>query len=287
MVSVLWNVFPRLMEQNINGLLDGAQPTALRALQIYRVFRTQGLWKGDVGSFSRSLEDFYGRPRSERQKSDFDRHLYHPMDYETYALFSLDFRTAAIADRSIESLASWAHNLIRVAKRATSPAVSLEVIEKALRRVTTPTRTEKAQNITFRDFVSVWKSTVFKLFGSGEDQEFAEIVKELEWLDAKLEEEAALPPERVSIAPVYLTQTETEWTVAVRNAAYEGRVAPEFPLSRAPEKQVLAELERVVALYKLSLVSRKPEIAKNRERIRLTLLDRCNTLLGNKAKLVG
>lgn len=281
MIDTLWGLFPRLIERNINSLLDEAVPNALKAFQIYKACQSGGLFKGDVHQFSGCLDEFYSRPRAERRKSHFDKYLEHPMDHELFKRFHLDFRCAVVDEGSLSNLASWAHNLIRVSKKTTSAFVSLEVMTRTLKKITTPTIFDKAQDIEFSDFCAAWKKTVFKILGTSHDREFEEIVSELEWLNGELKKSEArvLPPPPPALD---LTQTELDWLVAVHLGALENSDVPKFPLSKGPGKQELKDLERVVALYTASRTSKHPEILKNQDNIRATVLDRCDVILGRK-----
>lgn len=275
-------MFPRLIERNINGLLDVAEPTALRKLQIFRALRSNGLFAGDIQRFSLSVDEFFSRPRSERRKSQFDVYLDRPMDHQVFSLFQLDFRVAVVPDQTLRDLASWAFNLIRVNKKTSNPLMGLDVILAALKRVTNPSRLEKARDIEFKDFCAAWKRAVFTLFGSDQDQEFNSLLQELSWLDQESKRAEREAIETALVPGIYLTQTEIDWTIAVHRAASENAEAPKFPLSRGPEKQALKDLERVALLYNSARVSNLPEIVKNRDRILATVLDRCEALLGRE-----
>jgi hypothetical protein len=288
MVTNLWSIFPRLLEQNINGLLDGAQPKALKAFQIYRTCKNEGLWTGSLDTFAKRLDEFFSRPRADRRKSHFDVHLEHPMDHDVYSRFHLDFRTAVVKEDSLLDLASWAHNLIRVSKKTTGAFMSLEVMTKTLRHITDPAAHEKAKDIEFADFCNAWKKTVSRVFGNKHEKEFNDIVTELNWLNAELKKAEQVQIPAPPPAPViYLTQTEIDWTLAVEQATIENSKLPKYPLSKGPQKQPLLELARIVSLFEVAKTSQLPEIVENRENIRATLLDRCDTLLGKKQKLAS
>jgi hypothetical protein len=291
MVAALWDSFPLLMEENVNGLLLTARPNALRAFQIYGTFRNKGLWKDGIERFSRSLDDFFARPTSERTKSLFDLYLTRPMEHEIFSLFDLDFRSAAVSETELTKLASWAHHLIRVSKKTTAAFASLEVITKTLHHVTNPGPNEKAKNLEFMDFCRAWRKTARRILGETEDPEFAALLTELEWLDRECREcnkPAKLAPVETAYVPgVFLTQTEIDWTKAVRSAVLQDRSAPEFPLSRGPDKQDLIALDRAALLFTKARTSTLPEIIQNRERIRATVLDRCEALLGTDQSIAS
>ncbi len=282
MVQVLWSTFPRLMEQNLNGLLDGAQPTALKAFQLYKTCRNEGLWNEGLEKFARHLEDFFSRPVVERRKSHFDVHLRHPMDHHLYSDFELNFRSAVVSEQSITDLASWAHNLIRVAKKTSAAFASIDVMTRTIRRITQPPPLAKAENIEFDDFCEAWRETISKHYGSGEDKEFGEIVTELKWLNAELKRSEQGARSTPPPASLYLTPGESEWTTEVYRAAFEWSEVPDYPLPYEPEKKLVKELMRVILLYRIARVSKLPEILENREKIRATLLDRCEVLLDRK-----
>ncbi|MES2856897.1 MAG: hypothetical protein V4692_13595, partial [Bdellovibrionota bacterium] len=132
MIKELWGSFPRLLEQNINGLLDGALPNSTKAFMLYKACKNDDLWNGTFDQFYSRLEEFYARPKVQRKKSDFDRFLDRPMDQEIYTGFHLNFRTALVSEKSVMDLASWTHNLIRVSKKLDSEIISLEIITQTL-----------------------------------------------------------------------------------------------------------------------------------------------------------
>jgi hypothetical protein len=285
MVAALWGSFPLLMEENINGLLATARPNALRAFQIYGTLRNKGLWKEGIESFSRSLDGFFSRPQSERTKSRFDLHLTRPMEHDLFSLFDLDFRSAAVNEAELAKLASWAHHLIRVSKKTDGAFASLDVISKTLDHVTHPGPADKARHLDFMDFCKAWRKIVRRALGPVEDPEFTSLMEELEWLDReckKRNNQAAKVAsiETAYVPGVFLTQTEIDWAKAVRSAVLTEREAPPYPLSRGPEKQALRDLDRAALLYTKTRLSSLPEIIQNRERIRATVLARCEELLG-------
>jgi hypothetical protein len=280
MIKELWGAFPRLIEQNIASLLDGAEPNPTRAFLLYKSCKNESLWDGGFEKFSRELEIFFAKPKATRKKSDFDRVLSQPMDQSLFADFHLTFRTAIVSEKALGDLASWAYNLIRVSRKSSCEAASLTVMTKTLQYITNPPPFEKAQNVLFEDFCHAWKKTVFKIFGNKHDQEFQLILSELEQINAQLKEDTALNTLVANRPLIYLTQTETDWTLAVREAALSYAAAPKFPLAKGPSKKLLLELEKVVSLYGIVFGTQLPELVQHRENVRATILDRCAALLG-------
>lgn len=287
MISELWNRFPRLLEENINGLLEGATPTRMKAFHLYKACKSEALWKEDFDKFAEHLDRFFMRPKFERTKSEFDRYLNKPMDHRLFEEFYLDFRTADVNEKSVYEVASWAHNIMRVQKKGTAPnnvaITSLDVMNRTLKVITNPSFYSKARDIEFDDFSHAWKKVVTKLYGQKYDNELNNLVEELDRINIQLkltEKESA----ESGLTPVIpLTQLEIDWTCAVYNAALEEKPAPKFPLPQGPSKRLLLELERVVTLYQIVQITSQPELLRHRANIRVTLIDRCDTLLGKKA----
>lgn len=283
MIAELWDSFPRLIEQNINALLDRAMPNPTKAFQIYKACQREDLWLQSYENFARRLEAFYAKPRMQRRKSDFDRFLERPMDKSTFEDFHLNFRTASVDSRDVHTLASWASNLMRVGTKTTSVVVSLDVVTRTLNSIIHPAAHEKAENIEFADFCDAWKKTVFNLFGRKHDSDLNSILRELHRLHQQvLESEHAAREGRVT-PTIYLTQTEIDWTLAVREAALNYEPIPKFPLSRGAQKPRLIDLDRASMLYNLVLTTALPELLKHRDSIRATVLDRCDSLIREKA----
>lgn len=279
MIREMWGSFPRLIEENINGLLERAEPNPQKAFMLYKRCQSEGLWDHDFRTFARSLEDFFSKPRSQRRKSDFDRHLPKPMGHDIYESFHLNFRTAFIADREIDELASWAHNLMKHGKKTECAVISLDVMIETLRYITNPPPYEKAEQIEFEDFCRAWKKTVFESFGARYDAEFGEILGELRAIDFELREQTTNPSYTARIPTLFLSQREIEWVRDVREAAKELSRIPDYPLEQGPEKQVLLDLQRVIRLYGLSYGTRLPELMRHRESVLNTILERCAKLL--------
>lgn len=272
------------MEQKINSLLDEAEPNAMKAFHLYKTCQSENLWSESFEKFSDVLHSFFSHPRSDRKKNDLDRLMDRPVPSLVYEGFHLTFHSARVNNRSLLNIASWAHHLMRVSHKTTSLVISEDVLTKALQTVTSPTPHEKAEHLNFDDFCRAWKKVVFKLFGRKYDEEFEKLLQELHWLNTQLkksDEEAA----RVPVTPgIYLTQTEIDWTSDVHKAVSLSGPAPDFPLSRGPQKMRLIELERALNLYKIVQTSRFPEFVKHRENIRATILDRCERLLRECAR---
>lgn len=289
MIKELWSSFPRLLEQRINALLDEAEPTPAKAFQLYKICQSENLWptisdsKKSFTTFSQCLESFFSLPKNERRKSAMDSFLDSPMSMAAFESFHLNFRNALVDNRSLLNLANWAHHLIRLGYKTDCVVISEDVLGKTLRYITSPPLFEKAQDIEFEDFCSAWKKIVFNLFGKKYDSEFTKILSELQWLNTQLKLEEQNPQPRSLVSTIYLTQTEIDWTIAVQKTVAENQPAPKFPLSRGPQKPRLIDLERTIRLYNIVQTTRDPEFLKHRERIRATILDRCEGLLREKA----
>ncbi len=283
MIKELWNSFPRILEQRINALLDEAEPTPAKAFQLYKTCKNESLWQDSFEKFSTHLEGFFSLPKNERRKSVLDSFLDSPMNMATFEGFHLNFRNAAVNNGSLLNLANWAHHLMRLSYKTDCVVISEDVLGKTLRYITNPPLFEKDHDIEFEDFCSAWKKMVFKLFGKKYDPEFTKILSELQWLNAQLKLEEKNPRERSFIPTIYLTQTEIDWTIAVQHAANEHQPIPKFPLSRGPQKPRLIDLERTIRLYNIVQTTKDPEFIKHRDNIRATILDRCQSLLREKA----
>lgn len=283
MIAELWDSFPRLLEQNIDALMDEAEPNPAKAFQLYKACQREDLWRGSFDDFSKALGVYYSKPRTQRRKSDFDAFLDRPMDRAVHETFHLNFRNATVRPGAVHGLATWAHNLIRVGYKTTSSVMSVDVLKKTLLRLTNPAPADKAEDLRFDDFCEAWKKTVFGLFGRRHDGELNGILNELRWLNTQIAETESAVTEKKFYPTIYLTQTEIDWTLAVREAAFHYLPAPKFPLSRGPRKQRLMDLERAASLYNIVQTTRLPELMKHRDRIRATILDRCDGLIREKA----
>ncbi|WP_413578171.1 hypothetical protein ACLVWU_06475 [Bdellovibrio sp. HCB290] len=284
MIQDLWHTFPRTLVERINSLLDEAEPNPAKAFQLYKTCQGENLWNDTFEKFQKKLNSFYQLPKHDRRKSVMDQMLNAPMSSVSFEEFHLNFRNGLVENRSLMSLASWTHHLLRVGGKYTSVVIAEDVITKTLNYITHPPLFEKASNIDFDDFCEAWKKTVFKLYGKNHDAELTRIVGELQLLHTQLIQEESQRHERPVFVPgIYLTQTEISWTMAVLEAAQENLEMPKYPLSKGPQKPRLIELLRVVQLYKIVQNTKLPEFVQHRERIRATILDRCESLLADKA----
>lgn len=281
MIDQLWGSFPKLLEQNVNSLLDTAEPNATKAFQLYKTCKNEDLWRENFEAFSAKLREFYSRPRSARRKAHFDAVLDRPMDVHVYQSFHLNFRTATVDDRAVTDLASWASNLIRVSKKAVSAVFSLDVMTETLRAVVTPGPLDKAEGIEFDDICATWTRVVGRKFGtSSEVLELRALVGELKRLGEQhreLEEVTGLTP----LPLLQLTPQEIDWIKLVRLAALAHSKIPKAPLQMGSRKPCLRDLDRVIQLYEIVLVTKLEELLKHRESTRMTLLDRCESLIAD------
>jgi len=284
MIRELWSTFPRLLVERINTLLDEAEPNSAKAFQLYKTCQSENLWNDTFEKFSKHLNHYFSLNKFDRRKSVLDSVLDAPMSMTTFNEFHLNFRNAIVDNRSIVNLANWAHHLMRVGHKTDSVVISEDLLCKTLNYITHPPLFEKAANIYFEDFCEAWKKTVFKLFGKQHDGEFQKILTELQWLNAQLIAEEQQVEKRPTAFPtIYLTQTEIDWTLAVQQAVDANIDIPKYPLSRGPQKPRLIDLLRTVQLYKVVETSKLPEFLEHKEKIRATILDRCEKLLRDKA----
>ena len=275
----IWKMFPRLIEQRINNLLDEAEPNRMKAYQIYKTCQNENLWRNSFADFSEHLTAFFSLPKNERSKSRFDIFLDRPMHKSLFENFQLDFRTAVVNSRSLMMVASWAHNLMRI-NYCDCQVVSTDVMTKTLNTITNPPLFEKAQDIEFEDFCKAWKKTVFGLFGKKYDAEMTSLLDELYLIN--IEQNNVERTQRF-VPLIYLTQTEIDWTTAVMEAAQNSALMPFYPLQRGPQKPRLIELTRIVQLYNIVFGSSQPELIEHRSQVRATILDRCEGLLRDRA----
>jgi hypothetical protein len=166
--------------------------------------------------------------------------------------------------------------MLRLNTRTNSPVISLEVMKKTLNFIVNPGPFDKAQDIEFDDFCGAWKRICFNLFGRRYETDLNNVLKELQRLD---HEQMLLEKDLQHLPRIYLTQTEIDWTQAVLAAAQESRAAPKYPLSRGPQKEALVEIEKVTQLYELIMETDRAELIPYRQRIRETLVFRCDDLL--------
>lgn len=284
MIKEMWHSFPRMLEQKINALLDDAEPTPAKAFQLYKSCQRENLWNESFEKFSENLLNFFSIPLSDRRKSDLDKILERPLHSGLFEDFQLNFRTALVNNKTVLDIASWAHNLMRINIKTNSVVISNDVLTKTLHYITNPPIFEKAQDITFEDFCSAWRKTVFKLFGKTYDNELSKILSELQWLNAEFKNTEPQVAGTPFCPTIYLTQTEIDWITNVQKAVGDNLAAPKFPLSKGPQKQRLIELERAIRLYKIVQTSKLPEFVQHRNNIRATILERCGTLLRERAR---
>ena len=162
--------------------------------------------------------------------------------------------------------------------------MSLEVMAQTLRAVTQPKPLQKAEHITFEDFAEIWSRVVFRKFGESFDQEMKATLTELHTINKELREQeriATLAPEPA--ARMQLTRAEFEWISQVRVAAENFAEVPAHPYEGGSQKRRIMELERVISLYSIVQSTTLPELLLHRDSIRLTIIDRCEILLGLKA----
>ncbi len=284
MIKELWRSFPQLLEEKINSLLDEAEPSPQKAFQLYKTCQRENLWSEGFEKFAEKLERFFSVPRHERRKSDLDSLLDRPVSATVFADFHLNFRSGLVSSAAVLNIASWAHNIMRLGYKTDSAVISTDVISRTLNYITHPPFFEKAENIEFEDFCAAWKKTVFSLFGRQYDAEMEKIVAELRWLNTQLKAEEKVE-KRVGFVPtIYLTQTEIDWTEAVQKAVRDNSEIPKYPLSKSPQKPRLIDLLRTVSLYQIVQNSKLPEFLEHREKIRATILDRCEKLLRECAR---
>ncbi|UXR63939.1 hypothetical protein EZJ49_12775 [Bdellovibrio bacteriovorus] len=284
MIKELWQNFPRLIEEKINALLDEAEPSQAKAFQLYKTCQQENLWSESFEKFSEHLDHFFALPKHDRRKSELDRLLDRPMHSSVFAGFHLNFRTASVSSRSVAGLANWAHNLMRVGYKTDSAVISMDVLTKTLHYITHPPFFEKAENIEFEDFCAAWKKTVFGLFGKKYDAELDKIVSELRWLQTQIKNEEKALQKSGFVPTIYLTQTEIDWTEAVLRAVSDNTDIPKYPLSKGPQKQRLVDLVRTISLYKIVQTTKLPEFIEHRDKIRATIIDRCEKLLNECAR---
>lgn len=136
MSNQIWNLFPRLLEQQINGLLETAEPNPSKAFQLYKICQNEDLWKDSYQSFSVHLKKFFSLPFAARSKGVMDSCLDSPMNMYVYECFHLNFRTAQVNPNEISNIASWAHQLMRTGHKKNLPVISTDILTKTLPRLT-------------------------------------------------------------------------------------------------------------------------------------------------------
>lgn len=284
MIQECWQSFPRLLEQKIDSLLDDIEPCPAKAFQIYKACQREELWSDSYENFSKKLIDFFAKPRQDRHKSDFDRHLDRPMDWYIFDNFRLNFHTGLVNNSRVRDIANWAYNVLRTSLKTNCVVVSQDVLGKTLHYITHPPLFEKAENIQFEDFCDSWKKTVSQIFGKKYDSEMATIMNEIQWLNKQIKETEAAQGNSTFFPTIYLTQTEIDWVESMKAAVLDNTPIPNFPLSRGPQKPRLMDLERTSRLYKLVQTTKLPELLEHRKKISATLLDQCDRLLKERAR---
>lgn len=263
-----------MLEQNINALLDHAEPNRSKAYMLYKTCQNEGLWQGEYSEFETQLQSFYAKHRSKRRKSHFDQFLRKPMDHDIYKNFHLNFRTAGISDKAICDLADWTYNMIRIGTKIKSAMTSKPVLIATLQKITTPGPFEKAEDIEFDDFCTAWEKSVFKSFGQSFKSEMGALVSEFKVMNEQLKLQKNITPQ---ILPAEkLDQVELDWVLAVRTSAENYDLAPD---NLVQANVGLKEVERLLSLYRIVQSTKLGELRAHREKIRLTLIDRCDHLL--------
>ncbi len=276
MMHDMWKLFPRLIEKKINALLEEAEPNRMKSFHLYKTCQNENLWNKSFEEFREQLHQFFSLPQPERSKSRFDYYLNRPMHKSIYGLFDLDFRNGVVNESALQSVSNWAHHMLRINTRTSSPVISLEVMKKTMNSIVNPGPFDKAQDIEFSDFCDTWKRICFTLFGRRFDSDLTQVLEQLKALD---QEQQLLEQNRQYLPRIYLTQTEIDWTQALLSAAQETARLPKYPLSRGPQKEALVEIEKVAQLYSLVMESDKTDFIPYRDRIRETLVFRCEDLL--------
>ncbi|AGH95795.1 hypothetical protein [Pseudobdellovibrio exovorus] len=286
-----WKFFPQILEKKINHLLDEAEPNQAKAYQLYKTCKNENLWNNSFEIFAIHLHDFFSLAKSERAKSYFDNFLDRPMERSIYESFDLTFRTATVNSQSLLNVANWSHEqMIHNCQTAQEESVvlSVDILTKTLHYITNPPLHEKDQQIEFEDFCQTWKKTVFLLFGKKYDSELETVLQQIRKLafDLKQAEQKTLEKEKspTFIPSIFLTQTEIDWTTAVREAIVHHLQAPDFPLSRGAEKPRLIELQKAAELYNLILQTSRTELRRHLDNVRTTILHKCDWLLTEKAR---
>lgn len=272
----MWKLFPRLMEKKINALLEEAEPDRMKSFHLYKTCQNENLWNKNFDDFREQLAIFFNLPQLERTKGRFDYVLNRPMHKSVFEMFQLDFRNAVVNNSSLLAVSNWAHHMLRINTGLNSPVISLDVMKKTLNSVVSPGPFDKAHDIEFDDFCGTWKRTCFHLFGRRFEADLNKVLNELKLLD---QEQQLLEQQKQYLPRIYLTQTEIDWTQGLLSAAQNSLDLPKFPLSRGPQKTALVEIEKVAQLYTLVMESDKTEFTPYRQKIRETLIFRCDELL--------
>lgn len=279
MLQETWNTFPRQIVQKINGLLDQAMPTRLKAFHIYKMCKTENLWDKSFSEFSFLLDGFFQNHPAERSKSQIDQFLNRPMDWRSFESVSLTFRTAEISPVEIRDIASWAHHMLRLHYEKTSPISSVDTLSKTISDLTHPGLGGKDQNIDFEDFCDAWKNAADKLYGKKFEAEHQLVLSELRNLNRVLETRAVGFPCRNLLERIYLTQTEIDWVERSRDAVIKGVKMPRYPLSKGPQKPRLIDLLKWLTLWEISKTAKVPAVQDKVEKLRICIQNECDDLL--------
>lgn len=279
MLQETWSTFPRQIVQKINGLLDQAQPTSLKAYHIYKMCKAENLWDKSFSEFSFLLEGFYRTHPADRSKSQFDQFLNRPIDWCSFATVNLTFRTAEISFFEVRDVASWAHHMLRLHFQKTSSFSSIDTLTKTISDLIHPDFNEKDQDLDFEDFCQAWKEAADKLFGKKYEAEHELVLSELRTLHHVVETRMLELPRRSVIERIYLTQTEIDWIERSRNALMKGLGMPRYPLTRGPTKMRLIDLLKWTTLFEVSRSLKVPALQAKVEKLRIYIEKECDDLL--------
>lgn len=280
MIQDLWFSFPSTIEERIQGLLDSAEPNPTKAFHLYKTCLRSQAFEGPFEKFQSVLFHFFGVTPSQRKKSFLDRYLLRPLDAQDFSQFKLSFHSASVNALSLQELANWTYNLMRVGLKIKTVILNQDLIHRALYRLTHPAADEKGDKIRFRDFYETWGITVKNHYGEQYANEVSSVLAELQWLETQQKEVEEASNLRASGGPLlYLTQTEIYWVQDTLLAIQKDTALPKFPLSRGPAKTKLCELERTIKLYRIVQSTRLPELLLHKEKIRNTLVLQCHNLL--------
>lgn len=278
MLQETWNTFPRQIVQKVNGLLDQALPTRLKAFHIYKMCKSENLWDKSFSEFSFLLEGFYHTHPTERSKSQLDQFLNRPMDWRSFETVNLNFHTAEIGLTEVRDIASWAHHMLRLHYQKNSPISSVETLSKAIFDLTHPVYGGKDQNIDFEDFCNAWKNAVDKLYGKKFETEHEQVLADLRNLNQILESRI-LESSRSQLNRIYLTQTEIDWVERSLEAVTKGLKMVRYPLSKGPTKPPLIDLLKWLTLWEISKDVKVPMVLAKAERLRIYIQNECEDLL--------
>lgn len=279
MLQETWNTFPRQIVQKINGLLDQAQPTSMKAFHIYKMCKAENLWDKSFSEFSFLLEGFYQTHPAERSKSQFDQFLNRPIDWRSFNSVHLTFRTAEISANEVRDVASWAHHMLRLHYQKTSSISSIDTLTKTIFDLTHPDFNGKDQDIDFEDFCDAWKEAADKLYGKKYEAEHQAVLSELRTLNNVLETRTLELPRRSVVDRIYLTQTEIDWVERSREAVMKGVSMPRYPLTRGPSKTQLIDLLKWITLWEISKSVQAPALQAKVEKLRSYIEKECDDLL--------